>query len=63
MKAIRLFGIYDTPTNKRQAGSVWDINGLCPTLDTMGGGNRQPLVIVKTRGKHNDKQTNSSRHN
>lgn len=30
------------------AGNVWDRNGLCPTLDTMQGGYRQPMVIECT---------------
>lgn len=46
-KAIRLGGVFDTETSKHQAGSVWDKDGLSPTLDTMGGGYRQPCVIVK----------------
>jgi len=27
--------------------SVLNINGLCPTLDTMNGGNREPKVLIK----------------
>ena len=44
MKAIRLFNIYGF-TGMSYAGNVWDINGLSPCLNTMSGGNRQPLII------------------
>lgn len=45
IKAIRLFNIYGF-TGMSYAGNVWDVNGLCPALLTMTGGNRQPLIIV-----------------
>lgn len=48
----RLFGVFDTDKSKHQAGSVWDSNGLAPTLDTMQGGYRQPNIIT-----HNIPQT------
>lgn len=40
----RLYGIFDDEKSKHQAGSVYDKNGLAPTLDTMQGGWRQPCV-------------------
>ena len=40
----RLGGLWDSET-KHQAGSVWDSNGMSPTLDTCGGGGRQPHII------------------
>ena len=46
IQAIRLFNIYGF-TGMNYAGNVWDINGICPTLTTMSGGNRQPLIIVE----------------
>ena len=46
-KQKRLGGLYDTDKNKRQAGAVWDKEGLSPTIDTMQGGHREPLVVVK----------------
>ena len=45
--AKRLGGMFDDKT-KHQAGSVWDSNGMSPTLDTMQGGLRQPCVIEDT---------------
>ena len=44
----RLGGLFDDET-RHQAGSVWDINGLAPTLDTMQGGYRQPCILEKNR--------------
>lgn len=44
---LRLGGLYDTPTQKRQAGAIWDKERISPTIDTMQGGNRQPCVIVE----------------
>lgn len=40
----RKYGIFDTEKSTHQAGSVYDENGLSPTLDTMQGGYRQPCV-------------------
>lgn len=39
-----------------QAGRVYDMRGLCPTLNTMQGGCRQPLVIIPIieKGDNND---------
>ena len=44
LQAKRIGGIFDGET-KHQAGSVWDKDGLAPTLDTMQGGYRQPCII------------------
>lgn len=43
----RKYGIFDTEKSTHQAGSVYDENGLSPTLDTMQGGYRQPCVEIK----------------
>lgn len=37
MQTNRLGGLWDDET-KHQAGSIYDINGLAPTIDTMTGG-------------------------
>lgn len=47
-KVIRLLGLFDTESQTHQAGSVYDIQGLAPCLDTSGGGYRQPLIIERT---------------
>ena len=45
LETKRLGGVFDTEKSKHQAGSVWDKDGLSPTLDTMQGGWRQPCII------------------
>ena len=41
----RIGGLYDTENQKHQAGSIYDKEGLAPTLDTASGGHRQPLIV------------------
>ena len=43
---VRLGGIFDNGNSKHQAGSVYDVNGVSPTLDTMQGGWKQPSIIT-----------------
>ena len=38
------------------AGNVWGVDGLSPALMTMGGGNRQPMVIENYE-EDNDRDT------
>ena len=45
--AKRLGGLWDGETT-HQAGSVWDTNGMSPTLDTAQGGGRQPHIVEET---------------
>lgn len=51
LKVIRKYGIFDTEKSTHQAGSVYDENGLSPTLDTMQGGYRQPCIQIKNNTK------------
>ena len=46
IKPLRIGGLYDTDT-KHQAGSVWDKNRIAPTVDTMQGGQREPLILTE----------------
>ena len=46
-EVVRKYGIFDTEKSTHQAGSVYDENGLSPTLDTMQGGYRQPCIEIK----------------
>ena len=46
-EVVRKYGIFDNENAKHQAGSVYDQNGLSPTLDTMQGGWRQPCIEEK----------------
>ena len=62
-KCVRIGGIFDTEKAKHQAGSVYDKNGLSPTLDAMQGGWRQPCIEIKNtivgaaqRGRDNGQQ-------
>lgn len=47
----RKYGVFDTEKSKHQAGSVYDKNGIAPTLDTMQGGWRQPCIEIKNATK------------
>lgn len=51
LESRRIGGLFDTEKSKHQAGSIWDINGLSPTLDTMQGGYRQPCIPIKEATK------------
>ena len=44
LEVVRIGGIYDGE-KKHQMGSVYDKNGLSPTIDTCTGGNRQPIIM------------------
>lgn len=45
-KCVRIGGIFDTEKSKHQAGSVYDKNELAPSIDTMQGGYRQPMIEI-----------------
>ena len=45
-KPKRLYNIYGDDKGTGYAGNVWDKNEISPTLETMQGGNRQPMVEV-----------------
>lgn len=42
---VRLGGVFDEGGKRHQAGSIYDKEFISPTLDTMQGGWRQPLII------------------
>ena len=46
MQEIKLGNIYGA-TGGNFAGNVYDIKGLSPTINTCGGGNREPLIVEK----------------
>ena len=50
-KSKRIGGLFDDEKSKHQAGSVWDVEGLAPTLDTMQDGYRQPCVLTEGENK------------
>lgn len=41
----RICGLFDKNGKTHQAGSIWDKDKISPTLDTCGGGYREPLVL------------------
>lgn len=46
-KVKKICGLYDNEKEKHQAGSIYDTNGLAPTLTNMAsGGNKQPYILV-----------------
>lgn len=51
VEVFRKYGVFDTDKSKHQAGSVYDSNGISPTLDTMQGGYRQPCIEIKNNTK------------
>ena len=53
---VRKYGIFDDEKGKHQAGSVWETEGLAPTLDTMQGGYRQPCIEIKEATKKGYKE-------
>lgn len=42
----RIGGLFDSEKGKHQAGSIYDIEGHSPAIDTMRGGYRQSLVAI-----------------
>ena len=42
---IRLFNIYGEDRGTGYAGNVWGVDGIAPALTTMGGGNREPMIL------------------
>lgn len=43
----RIAGIFDDQNKKHQAGSIYDIKGVSPTLTGASGGRIQPHILVK----------------
>jgi DNA (cytosine-5)-methyltransferase 1 len=41
----RLGGLFDTDTKRRQAGAIWDKEGLSPTIKTPSGGYSEPMIV------------------
>lgn len=41
----------DGKENNPQAGRIYNADGLCPTMDTMMGGNRMPKILFKSKDK------------
>ncbi len=50
-QCVRVGGLYDTEESRHQAGSVYSPEGIAATLDTMGEGNREPMIVAM-RGRN-----------
>lgn len=48
-KIIQIGNIYPDKDgfNNRSAGRIYSCRGIAPTIRIMGGGNQQPLIIVR----------------
>ena len=51
-KIERLFNIYGF-SGGSFAGNVYGIEGIAPTLNCMGGGNRMPLILIENEKRKN----------
>jgi DNA (cytosine-5)-methyltransferase 1 len=49
-RVIQIANLLETPHNS-QSGRIYDKAGISPTLDVMGGGNRQPKIQVREATK------------
>lgn len=48
----RVTGLFDTEKSKHQAGSIYNPNGLSPTLTSMdNGGHKKPYILVREATK------------
>ena len=48
-KPIRIGNLYGENRGTGFAGNIWDTEGISPALTTMGGGNREPIMMEIVR--------------
>ena len=48
-KPIRIGNVYGENRGTGFAGNIWDTEGISPALTTMGGGNREPIIVEIVR--------------
>ena len=48
-KPIRIGNLYGENRGTGFAGNIWDTEGISPALTTMGGGNREPIIVEIVR--------------
>jgi len=51
VKVNRIGGLYDKDGKTHQAGSIYEVGGVAPTLSTMQGGNLEPMIVA-SRGRN-----------
>lgn len=61
LRPTRIGNIYGEDKGAGYAGNVWDTNTISPTLTTMEGGNRQPMITEPKIVTYNIPQTVSVR--
>lgn len=44
MRLIRIGNLFGA-TGGSFAGNIYDVDGLCPTINTAGGGYREPMIL------------------
>lgn len=49
MEVKRIGNLYGEDRGTGFAGNVWDKSQLCPTITTMQGGGREPMIIEETK--------------
>lgn len=54
-KIIKLGNIYRENSGGSFAENVYDSNGICPTINICGGGNREPLIMTVTDDERRQK--------
>lgn len=45
MRTERIGNIYGSQFGTGYAGNIWDKNGISPSLMTMAGGGREPMIV------------------
>lgn len=45
MRTERIGNIYGPQFGTGYAGNIWDKNGISPSLMTMAGGGREPMIV------------------
>ena len=48
-KPIRIGNLYGDNRGTGFAGNIWETEGISPALTTMGGGNREPIIMEIVR--------------
>ena len=51
----RLFNIYGF-SGGNYAGNVYGIDGIAPTINCIGGGNRMPLILIEDEQEKHGRQ-------
>ena len=61
-KPIRIGNLYGENRGTGFAGNIWETEGISPALTTMGGGNREPIImeIVRFEESSRGKESASS---